>query len=195
MMTFLHTLATPQGVLEITPARADDLDTVLALFDGGVAWLAAKGMAGQSGITPFSALPAMREHILKWIRSGALFIARERGTPVGTLALSETTPGYARNTWEGPPHSFLYLEAFTTARSRSGQGIGRALLLWAEDYAARQGKAQLLLDCWAENAPLGVYYRQAGFAPCREFLRGDWRGRLFEKRPSPGEISEGKRPR
>jgi len=164
----------------------DDLFNILALWDETVAWLVAKGIEGQWGMTPFSQLPAMRERCLSWLRNGELFIARESDTYsrsiVATLALVDTIPGYAVNAWGPVLDTGLYLEAFTTARIRHGSGLGRALLEWAEAYTLEQGKTVLRLDCWAGNEVLQAYYRAAGFQPRGIFRLGSWEGQMFEKR-------------
>lgn len=90
-------------------------------------------------------------------------------------------PWYIVKRWLTFPTSALYLEAFTTTRSLAGQGIGRAILQWTEHYTRESGRNTIWLDCWAENAALVRYYKQAGFTPHETFIVNDWRGQLFEK--------------
>ena len=169
------------NTIEMTLARPNDLDEILALFDEAVVWLVSHGIEKQWGTTPFSELPRMRERFIAWIGQGVLFTAYNNDQLVGTLVVSETAPAYVAHLWQSFPISALYLEAFITARSRAGQGIGRIVLQWAEQYAIQSHKTTLWLDCWAENQALCRYYEQAGFIPQSEFFVGEWRGQLFEK--------------
>ncbi len=169
------------NTLEMTRARPNDLGVILALFDEAVVWLVSHGLEKQWGTTPFSELPRMRERLVAWIDQGILFTARSHDQLVGTLVVSETAPEYVAHLWQSFPTSAFYLEAFMTARSRAGQGIGRVALQWAEQHAIQANKTTLWLDCWAENHALCHYYEQAGFIPQGEFFVGEWRGQLFEK--------------
>ncbi|MDQ3928328.1 MAG: GNAT family N-acetyltransferase, partial [Chloroflexota bacterium] len=179
-------IAGSYGDAWITRAESADLAEVLALFDEAVAWLVERGQEALWGTVPFSQLPRARERFAQWIEAGALFVARVEGRIAGTIALSETPPHYAARFFDGF-HAAYYLEAFTTARSMSGQGIGRDMLRWAEQYALEHGKVAIWLDCWAGKPALPDYYRSAGFIPRREFALGEWRGMLLEKPLAPDQ--------
>lgn len=159
----------------------EDVDAALGLFDEAVAWLVARGVTGQWGTTPFSLLPSMRARMITWASEERLFLAHVEGRLAGTVVLSESIPAYALSVLPGFTEPAYYLEAFTTSRSMSGQGIGRALLLWAEEYAMSQGKRGIWLDCWADNPALVAYYSGAGFVPQGDFYAGSWHGMLFHR--------------
>ncbi len=180
-MTFPQQINSPAGTLEIRVAAAADLPEVLGLFDEAVVWLNERGVTGQWGTTPFSAQPRSGPRFMGWIDAGALFVARLAGRIVGTVALAEGPPAYAAHFWPEFPATAYYLEAFATARSRKGQGIGGALLAWADTYARQQGKTSIWLDCWAGSLALVAYYTRAGYTPVRPFAVGDWQGQLFER--------------
>jgi ribosomal protein S18 acetylase RimI-like enzyme len=165
----------------IAQASENDLPDVIALFDEAVGWLVERGITGQWGTMPFSELPAMRARFEGWIAEGTLYVARVGGALAGTIVLSERIPGYAHEALPEFPEPALYLEAFTTSRSAAGQGVGRALLRWADEHALAKGKEAIWLDCWADNPGLVAYYERAGFVPQRDFMVGSWRGRLFRK--------------
>src|SRR5689334_22115890 len=129
-MTFPQPISGPFGTLEISVAQPKDLSEVLGLFDDAVAWLNARGVTGQGGTTPFSAAPRSEPRFMGWITPGALFVARQEGRIVGCVALAEQPPTYAAHLWQTFPATAYYLEAFTTARDRAGEGIGTALLAW-----------------------------------------------------------------
>lgn len=186
-MTLPQPIRGPFGTLEIRIAQAQDLPEVLGLFDDAVAWLNARGVTGQWGTMPFSVSSRSQPRFMGWIGAGALFVARQDGRIVGTIALAEQPPTYAAHFWPAFPATAYYLEAFATARDRAGEGIGRALLAWAEDYTRQQGKDTIWLDCWADSPGLVAYYQRAGYTPMNTFSVGEWRGQLFHKALEPDE--------
>lgn len=169
------------GELSIARATEGDLPDLLKLFDEAVAWLVEKGITGQWGTRPFSEMPSMVARFRGWIEDGTLFVGRIEGEIVGTVVLAEKIPQYALKTLPEFPDPAFYLEAFSTARSMAGQGVGGELLRWAETYAQEKGKAGIWLDCYADNHQLVEYYRRQGFAEISQFFVGGWRGMLFYK--------------
>lgn len=167
--------------LSITRASKEDLWPILSLFDEAVVWLNQRGREKQWGSEPFSASPALQEQFMGWINQETMFVARLAEDIVGSLALSPVAPPYIADRWESFPASAFYLEAFVTKRSLAGQGIGRALLRWAERYTRESARTTIWLDCWGENADLVRYYQRMGFVPRGEFMVREWRGQLFEK--------------
>lgn len=172
---------TPTGNLEIARAQPEDLNSTLTLFDEAVAWLNRKGIPGQWGTEPFSSNPRFAQRLAAWIESGVLYTARRGGELLGVIAISPDAPRYAATEVQGRPGPAFYLEAFTTRRSEKGQGVGRALLEFAEAHARLQGAAWLRLDCWAGNPDLCAYYERAGYQPFGQCRLGEWVGQLFEK--------------
>ena len=177
-----HKITGSYGEAWISRAESCDLPEALALFDESVAWLVARGQEAQWGTTPFSQLPRAHERFTGWIEAGALFVARTGEKMVGVIALSDTVPKYVLHLFESFPDTAFYLEAFTTSRSYVGQGIGRDLLCWAEEYALQHGRTTIWLDCWAGKPALPNYYQGAGYAPRRTFKVGEWQGLLLEKK-------------
>jgi GNAT superfamily N-acetyltransferase len=164
----------------IIRASSEHLPAILGLFDDSVRWLVERGLEGQWGTTPISELPKMKERLLEWIEAGEMYVALAENEVVGSIALSEDAPEYAAGMWESFPESALYLEAFTTARSRVGHGVGQEMLRWAEEQALARGKTTIWLDCWADNPSLCAYYERAGYEK-RGTLGSKWRAQLFEK--------------
>jgi GNAT superfamily N-acetyltransferase len=167
--------------VRIVPAAEQDLAAVFALFDEAVRWLVAQGLSGQWGTEPFSSRPEQVQRFAAWIREGMLYVARTDTAILGTIVINPMPPTYAAQEWDQKPRPALYLEAFVTDRRYSGQGVGRRLLELAAQAAREQQIRWLRLDCWAGNAALRHYYRQAGFMECGGFTLGAWHGTLFEK--------------
>jgi len=99
----------------IEAATLDDLPGIIALFDDALAWLNRRGITGQWGTTPFSALPTMREHFGALIDREAMFVARSgrEHEPIGTVAVGPHVPAYALPVVEGLPGPAYYLEALS----------------------------------------------------------------------------------
>ncbi|HEY0756601.1 MAG TPA: GNAT family N-acetyltransferase [Ktedonobacteraceae bacterium] len=180
-MTFPQTMQSPGGELMIAPATRNDLFPLLKLFDETVNWLNAHELGNQWGSELFSISPDRHRQFLQWIDAGSFFAARLRGQIIGSIVLNPTAPWYIAKRWKIFPASALYVEAFTISRALIGQGLGRALLQWAEHYTRQRGKTTIWLDCWADNPVLVRYYQQAGFTLHEIFLVHEWHGQLFEK--------------
>ena len=154
---------------------------MLGLFDSVQAWLVARGFKEQWGDAPFSANETQRQRFTAWLAAGTFFVVRDERQIVGTLVFSLEPPSYARNACAGRAPGG-YLKAFAVRRDYAGQGVGRALLSWAEGEAVSRGLDILRLDGWAGNDVLRAYYRRAGFSEIARLALGDWRGIMFEKR-------------
>jgi GNAT superfamily N-acetyltransferase len=59
----------------------------------------------------------------------------------------------------------LNIHDLVVRRERRGQGIGRALLAWAEQLATELGCCKLTLEVLSNNAQARAAYRAAGFVP------------------------------
>lgn len=180
-MTFPQTFQSPGGAISIAPATRNELFPLLKLFDETVNWLNARELGEQWGDELFSTSLERHRQFLQWIDAGAFFVAHLQGRIVGSLTLNPAPPWYIAKRWATFPAAALYLEAFTISRALTGQGLGRALLQWAEHYTLEIGRTTIWLDCWADNPALVDYYRQAGFTLHEIFLVHAWRGQLFSK--------------
>jgi len=164
----------------VEKAGLADLDEVLKLFDAAQRWLVERGLKDQWGDVPFSNSPAQRERFAAWLRAGDLWVMRWDRRIVGTLVFSSSPPDYARAAC-ADREAGGYLEAFAVHRDHAGEGVGAALLTWAEQEAVSRKLTTLHLDCWAENGALRRYYRRAGFREVGTLTLGAWRGSLLEK--------------
>jgi GNAT superfamily N-acetyltransferase len=100
----------------------------------------------------------------KVVERGEVFLARQRGHPVGVFTLCET-PGLANridHSWGGVAGSAFYLYLLAIRRSVAGKGVAIAMLDWACSHASGFGRV-LRLDCWAGNGRLKRFYKESGF--------------------------------
>lgn len=77
-----------------------------------------------------------------------------------------------------------YVHRLTVSRSRKGQGIGKQLLDYAENYIREKGKNRMRLDCMADNPNLNRFYQSLGFAFQGRFDSEVWSANLYERKIS-----------
>jgi ribosomal protein S18 acetylase RimI-like enzyme len=158
--------------LVIEQANEEDVDLLMAIHEDVARWLWDRGIhQWQPGAFP-------RTVMEQWAARGEAYIARRRGQPVGMVALTETD----EYMWPGASPDALYLHGLRVQRAFGGQGIGRALLLWAEAEARARGKRFLRLDVMADNPVIRAYYESAGFERRGDTTDKPWPGSLYEKR-------------
>ena len=120
------------------------------------------------------------------IDTGELYLVCAGAALVGCVRVTDQPD----HLWLDRPGRALYVHSMAVARPYSGRGIGRAILSWAADRAAKQDASLLRLDCMASNSRLGRYYEEAGFTPLGVHPTKLWFA-LFEKsiashQPAPG---------
>ncbi len=178
--------------MELRLRRGDRRDTgiLLGMFDGAVAWLAARGSAGQWGDRPWSQRPESVALVEELAGEDGLWIAECGGRPAGALIVSQRAPEPVPPVAAGQSYVLLLL----TAREFAGRAIGAELLRHAGGLAWRQGKSVLRVDCWAGgDGKLVEYYRRAGFTPTGTFDRGGWPGQVLERPVTgPGDAVDGR---
>lgn len=99
---------------------------------------------------------------------------------IGTLTL---TPEGDPDFWtpEELKDRALYVGKMASAVRRRGEGLGRLMLVWAQDRAARSGFDLLRWDVWRTNEQLQNYYRSIGGQYIRTVHPAHrWSGALFQ---------------
>ena len=150
--------------MQVLLATDADLDTVASIYEDAAQWLLARGIAQWLAVVP-------RELLAQRIARGETFLARYEQHAIATMSIQEED----RVVWGAVPPDALYLHGLAVRRAFTGRRVGVALLRWAEQHAALQGKTYLRLDCMGDNPRLIQYYKDAGFTylrtvPVRESL-------------------------
>lgn len=117
-------------------------------------------------------LSCRAHYIADWPCPGDMGVVAEASGPIGAAwwrFFDADDPGYV--------HGVM------VARAQSGQGIGAALLRWAEEQARAAGAPALRLDCVESNHRLRAHYLAQGFDEVgRRDFPGPWHSVvLFEK--------------
>lgn len=169
-------------MIEIRSGGPADAPLMLAMLDGAVAWLAARGRTGQWGSEPWSDDPRRVERIEGIARDDELWVGQVDGRPAGVMAVAPHPTPYVDPA--GEPE--LYITLLVTDRAFAGHGVGSALIAKAKDEARARGVSLLRVDCYGGgDGRLVEYYRRNGFEPVAEFTVGDWPGRLLAQRVEP----------
>jgi GNAT superfamily N-acetyltransferase len=154
--------------LRIEVARARDLDTLAAMHDEAVKWLAAKGLdQWQPAPGEEEALRRrVRERLARSIERGECYLLYDGPHAVATITVDNyADPEFWRP--EDEPDSALYAHRMVVRRSEAGRDLGAVLIDWAEQLAADRGKKWVRLDARRTNTALHDYYRAHGFTHVR----------------------------
>jgi GNAT superfamily N-acetyltransferase len=166
--------------MKIRAGNVADLDTVLALMDEAVAWLAAQGRTDQWGSEPFSTNPKTTAFIKKLVDEGDLFIAERDGETAGALIVNEAPMPYVPTVEERE----LYVRLLVASRRYKGAGIGAELVEFAREEARKRGIELLRVDCYSgPDEKLVRFYESAGFTRTQRInVRDDIYVQVFEDR-------------
>lgn len=113
------------------------------------------------GSDQWDALYPNKEIISLDIERGTLFVCEDNNAVAGIIVLDENqAEEYKSIQWvhnEGP---HLIMHRLAVDPQVQGKGIARRLIVFAEDYAARNGYKSIRLDTYNKNArALGLYSR------------------------------------
>jgi GNAT superfamily N-acetyltransferase len=157
----------------------DDFPAILQMFDDAVAWLAARGSAGQWGAEPWTGIPRRIEQVRDMAGRAGLRVAEIDGEPAGVCTLQETCSPHVPTAAEPE----VYLGWLLTSRRFTGLGVGARLIARVLVEARQRGIALVRLDCWAGgDGDLARYYEGQGFTPTVRFDVDGWIGQVFELR-------------
>lgn len=101
-------------------------------------------------------------------KAGTLYVgADENGAVWGSMNLNGwQLPEYAKAHWAIPAEDsqVAVIHTLTIDPRRTGQGLARQMVAFAEETARRQGKTVLRLDTGLENLPANRMYPKLGYA-------------------------------
>ena len=141
--------------MEITVTPAFDWSTASEILIDAVQWFNARGTLvwteDQISVDGLKLSHKIEES----------FIAYHNNSPIACMFLQESDPYY----WpEIQDDSSLFLHKMAVLRKFKGTGVAHQMLEWASDYAKRQGKSWLRLDCHGGRPKLRQVYESFGFS-------------------------------
>jgi GNAT superfamily N-acetyltransferase len=155
--------------LSIRRAEPADAALVAGILMDCAAWLKSKAIQQWD----FELQPQAEAVVARRLEQGEVYLGFDEGLAVGTLTLQGQD-----NFWGllGMDPRSMYLHSVAVLRSHAGQGRGRELILWAEQYGLSLGRERLCLDCYSSNARLLRYYQDLGY---RAESSQIWNGRAL----------------
>lgn len=110
------------------------------------------------------------EYFRAQARAGHLFFLMKVGNVMGVAALLEKD-----DRWEDGSREYFYIHHLATRTDTPGAGT--AFLDLIADYAGKQGKRGIRLDCQLGNEPLNCFYERNGYVTVGEpFTEGTYKG-------------------
>lgn len=150
----MHPTETPAAstAIQIRPALPADLPFIMAL----VPRLTAFGpppWRDPAQMTQFDR-DVLTQAVQQLMPGHSVFVA-ETTQLAGVLHLSSSTDYYQQ--------TYAHIADLIVAAAAEGQGVGRALLSYAETWARDHGFTSLALSVFAQNTHARKVYQQAGF--------------------------------
>lgn len=149
-------LKTSIGDLTIRRAEETDKSLVIHIKQDAASWLESKGIHQWAGIL----MAPGEDMVYKRVHEGEVYLALKGAQAVGTISILWEDP----ISWEerGSDGKAGYMHGIAVLRQYAGKGVGRDIILWAEDFIRNKGKL-VRLDCMAENPRINEYYKQLQF--------------------------------
>lgn len=142
--------------LSVVLARPTDFESYLSLLEEVAEWLDSRGV----GQLPPGTYGQFADYYAASIAASEVYVGLIGTSLVGSFRLVHDD----RPVWPDiDDDDSLYLENLVVRRAWSGRGLGRQLLLWAEQQVSRVRKKYIRLDCFANNPVLRKYYEDAGY--------------------------------
>ena len=138
--------------MRVRPATQEDAPVVAALLDEATVWV------GERGYEQWP-LPFPLEELAAAIDRREVYLAEADGETVATVTRLWDDQMY----WGERPPDAAYVHKLAVRRACAGQGIGRAIVEWADKTAAKAGRQFLRLDCLGDNPGIRRYYEDLGF--------------------------------
>ena len=146
MKTETLTLASAADAAEVADLQIAVAEHLTSLYGTG-SW--------SSGMSESSVLFAMK--------TGQVYVARERGRVVGCLRLTTRKPWAIDRSYFTPVARPLYLMDMAVHPSRQRRGIGRDILAEAVRLTREWPADAIRLDAYDAEAGAGEFYRKSGF--------------------------------
>jgi len=148
-------------------AKSDSIEDITALLHRAYARLGGMGLN-------YTAVDQSPEVTVRRINGGACFVATLDDTLVGTIVVQ---PTYAHNEcryFTRPGVAAAH--QFAVEPARQGLGIGRALLLKAEEWAMDKGHRELAMDTAEQATHLIELYQGLGY---HQVDWVQWAGKIY----------------
>lgn len=107
-----------------------------------------------------------RETAEKSLAAGSLYVMEQDGEICASIILNREQPeeyGSIKWKYSAQPDEVLVVHLLCVRPSKAGQGIGKAMVQFAEEEGKRRNLRVVRLDTGAQNIPAASLYRKLGF--------------------------------
>jgi GNAT superfamily N-acetyltransferase len=157
--------------VRVRPARQEDAPVVADLLNEATVWV------GERGYEQWP-LPFPLDQLAAAIGRGEVYLAEAAGETVATVTLLWDDHMY----WGERPPDAAYVHKLAVRRACAGQGIGRAIVEWADRTATKAGRQFLRLDCLGDNPGIRSYYEELGFEHRGDLVVNGRNMSIYERR-------------
>ena len=149
-------------------ATGDSIDDLTELLHRAFAPLGKRGMN-------YSAVDQSSSETARRISSGLCAVATIDGAIVGTIMVETGPKPTSESTWYRRS-DVASAHQLGVEPSHQRQGIGSALMRWAESWAARSGYAEIAIDTQEPATELISFYSRKGY---RHIEYAQWYGKRY----------------
>ncbi len=143
-------------VVEI--ANIDDLPTLMETF------IACTSEMRKNNILQWDYTYPTPGLVLDDIEDENVFIIKRNNRSLGTIALNENqNKQYQNVNWKYNEGKILVIHRLSVHPLVQGEGIGKQLSLFAEDYARKNGYNAIRLDAYSKNPISNRMYQKLGY--------------------------------
>jgi len=103
------------------------------------------------------------DEVLEAMKNNLVYIVRKENKLVGMFILFPEQTHWDEWLWGKREDAAVYLHKFALASAEIGNGLGKVLIQWIEDYLFQNNIAILRLDCIGSNEKLNLFYKNCGY--------------------------------
>jgi GNAT superfamily N-acetyltransferase len=151
----------------VRPARSADLEALVEIYLSSARHHAAIDAAFYEIPDRAAATERLSRFVDRAGPDGAYLVAEVGGQVVGSLTIRRMDDPGPGSMIRGVPAAEVGVAVLDAAR---GSGVGRALMMAAEEWAAHAGIGRIFLDVNANNTDALRFYRRLGYGTRAEFL-------------------------
>lgn len=163
--------------LTASKAQFFDMDEILRIQNEGEAWNVAKGFMPLA--SRYSS-KEKKEFFERHLAESEIYLFKNDTEAVGLVRIQWKDPIFWGDAGWDPLAA--YVHGLTIAEAWHGEGLGKWILKWAENFMREKGMKFCRLDCMKENVKLCSYYESLGYKDKGLVtLKTGWVSRKYEK--------------
>ena len=139
-------------------AKISDIESIMNMYDSCV-----RGMINE-GINQWDNEYPNRDIIKNDIKAETYYVALLKNKVIAGVNIDQKQDNqYLDVKWKDKTNSFLVVHRLAVSKNWWGKGIGRLLMLYAEDLVIQKKLKSIRLDTYSEN-PLAIsFYKKLGY--------------------------------